>query len=87
MKTPTYDIGDKVYVRTTRYDYLGEIAGITLDYITLIKSCTVYRSGGLKPFLGDGVVDRAEAHPPDDPLDIQRGGTVIIRWSHDLPQW
>lgn len=78
-------IGEKVFIRTVTFHYLGKVKSRVGNFIHLEKASWVADSGRFADFLKDGVNDTCEIEPMKTVFVNLETVVDLSLWKHDLP--
>jgi len=81
----SWQVGQKVFIRTLSYHYIGRVAAVTDTDVVLDEASWVADSGRWNHALTTGELSEVEPYPGS--VVVHRG--VIVdhcRWDHDLPR-
>ncbi len=81
---PLTKIGDKVFIRTLTYHYIGEVVEETAEAIILDKTVWVADSGRFTEAIAEGSLNEFEIIGLITPI-IKNNMVDIIPWNHDIP--
>lgn len=78
-------VGQDVFIRTVTYFYVGEVTGVTADWIHLTGAAWVADTGRFAQALATGVMHEVEPYPPPGEVSVARGAIVDVSpWAHAL---
>ena len=81
---PMAQLGDKVFIRTLTYHYIGEVIEETPEYIKLSKTVWVADSGQFTKAIQKGELSEIEIIGVD--THVMKSNIVdCIEWNHEIP--
>ena len=85
-KNYEWEIGDKIFIRTVTYHYVGKLVDKSDDSLWLANTSWVADSGRFNNALKNGELHEVEPYPGDGIIEIMRTGIIdICTWDHPLP--
>jgi hypothetical protein len=78
-----FEIGEKVFIRTVTFHYIGEISERDGDWLTLKNASWVADSGRFHVAIRDGKLNEVE-FVGDASVNLATA-TDALPWKHDLP--
>lgn len=88
MNLTSFEVGQKVFIRTVTNYLLGEIVSFSASDIVLKKASWVADTGRFNEFILNGLPIEVEPYAPDMRVGVARSAIVdfVLDWPHDLPQ-
>jgi len=86
-KKYAWEIGDKIFVRTVTYHYVGKLVDESDHSFWLENASWVADSGRFHNALETGTLSEVEPYPGDGIVEIMKTGIIdICEWKHNLPE-
>ena len=81
---PLTKIGDKVFIRTLTYHYIGEVIEETAEAVIIDKAVWVADSGQFTKAIQEGILSEIEIIGTRTVL-LKSNMVDIIKWNHEIP--